>query len=255
MGVYSSKMALLLLRNNVKSCFHVKNVRFVSQALKLVNEKLDLELEGIKAAGTWKNERVITSKQDIEINVDGSQGKILNFCANNYLGLSSHPDVVQAGIDALKTHGAGLSSVRFICGTQDIHKKLENQIAEFHGREDSILYASCFDANAGLFEQILGPEDAVFSDALNHASIIDGIRLCKAKKSRYEHKNMQDLEAKLQDASDAKIKMIVTDGVFSMDGNVAPLPEICDLAEKYGALTFIDECHATGFFGPSGRGA
>merc|ERR1711976_1021300 len=231
------------------------NLRCISTALKEVNEKLDKELESIKAAGTWKSERVITSEQNVSgISVHGTQGKILNFCANNYLGLSSHPEVVQAGIDALKTHGAGLSSVRFICGTQDIHKKLENQIAEFHGREDSILYASCFDANAGLFEQLLGPEDAVFSDALNHASIIDGIRLCKAKKYRYEHKNMQDLEAKLRDAQDAKIKMIVTDGVFSMDGNVAPLPEICDLAEKYGALTFIDECHATGFFGPSGRG-
>ncbi len=154
----------------------------------------------------------------------------------------------------MKSHGAGLSSVRFICGTQDIHKKLEKQIAEFHGRQDTILYASCFDANAGLFEQLLGPEDAVFSDALNHASIIDGIRLCKAKKYRYEHKNMQDLEAKLQEAQNAKVKMIVTDGVFSMDGNVAPLPQIVELAEKYGALTFIDECHATGFFGPTGRG-
>jgi len=241
---------------NIQRSFLVKNTNFrcLSTALKQVNEKLDNELQEIRNAGTWKAERVITSQQDVGIAVHGSQGKILNFCANNYLGLSSHPDVTQAGIDALKTHGAGLSSVRFICGTQDIHKKLENQIAEFHGREDSILYASCFDANAGLFEQLLGPEDAVFSDALNHASIIDGIRLCKAKKYRYEHKNMQDLEAKLKDAQDAKIKMIVTDGVFSMDGNVAPLPEICDLAEKYGALTFIDECHATGFFGPSGRG-
>ena len=154
----------------------------------------------------------------------------------------------------MKSHGAGLSSVRFICGTQDIHKKLESQIAEFHGREDTILYASCFDANAGLFEQLLGPEDAVFSDALNHASIIDGIRLCKAKKYRYEHKNMEDLEAKLQEAKDSKIKLIATDGVFSMDGNVAPLKDIVDLAKKYGALTFIDECHATGFFGKSGRG-
>ena len=162
--------------------------------------------------------------------------------------------MVQAGIEALKSHGAGLSSVRFICGTQDIHKTLENQIAEFHGREDTILYASCFDANAGLFEQILGPEDAVFSDALNHASIIDGIRLCKAKKFRYEHKNMEDLEAKLAEAKEAKIKLIATDGVFSMDGNVAPLKEIVDLAKNYGALTFIDECHATGFFGETGRG-
>jgi len=247
MALFLNFQRSLLTRNSINS-------RALSTALKQVNEKLDHELQEIKNAGTWKSERVITSQQDVGITVDGSEGKILNFCANNYLGLSSHPDVTQAGIDALRTHGAGLSSVRFICGTQDIHKTLEKQIAQFHGREDSILYASCFDANAGLFEQLLGPEDAVFSDALNHASIIDGIRLCKAKKYRYEHKNMQDLEAKLQDASDAKIKMIVTDGVFSMDGNVAPLPEICDLADKYGALTFIDECHATGFLGPSGRG-
>jgi len=247
MALFLNYQRSLLTRNSINS-------RALSTALKQVNEKLDHELQEIKNAGTWKSERVITSQQDVGITVDGSEGKILNFCANNYLGLSSHPDVTQAGIDALRTHGAGLSSVRFICGTQDIHKTLEKQIAQFHGREDSILYASCFDANAGLFEQLLGPEDAVFSDALNHASIIDGIRLCKAKKYRYEHKNMQDLEAKLQDASDAKIKMIVTDGVFSMDGNVAPLPEICDLADKYGALTFIDECHATGFLGPSGRG-
>lgn len=247
MALFLNFQRSLLTRNSINS-------RALSTALKQVNEKLDHELQEIKNAGTWKAERVITSQQDVEITVDGSEGKILNFCANNYLGLSSHPDVTQAGIDALRTHGAGLSSVRFICGTQDIHKTLEKQIAQFHGREDSILYASCFDANAGIFEQLLGPEDAVFSDALNHASIIDGIRLCKAKKYRYEHKNMQDLEAKLQDASDAKIKMIVTDGVFSMDGNVAPLPEICDLADKYGALTFIDECHATGFLGPTGRG-
>jgi len=247
MALFLNFQRSLLTRNSINS-------RALSTALKQVNEKLDHELQEIKNAGTWKAERVITSQQDVGITVDGSEGKILNFCANNYLGLSSHPDVTEAGIDALRTHGAGLSSVRFICGTQDIHKTLENQIAQFHGREDSILYASCFDANAGIFEQLLGPEDAVFSDALNHASIIDGIRLCKAKKYRYEHKNMQDLEAKLQDASDAKIKMIVTDGVFSMDGNVAPLPEICDLADKYGALTFIDECHATGFLGPSGRG-
>jgi len=247
MALFLNFQRSLLRRNSINS-------RALSTALKQVNEKLDHELQEIKNAGTWKSERVITSQQDVGITVDGSEGKILNFCANNYLGLSSHPDVTQAGIDALRTHGAGLSSVRFICGTQDIHKTLEKQIAQFHGREDSILYASCFDANAGLFEQLLGPEDAVFSDALNHASIIDGIRLCKAKKYRYEHKNMQDLEAKLQDASDAKIKMIVTDGVFSMDGNVAPLPEICDLADKYGALTFIDECHATGFLGPTGRG-
>jgi len=247
---------MALLRTLLNFPRHQKTtLRSISTALKEVNEKLDVELESIKAAGTWKSERIITSQQDVSaISVAGTQGPILNFCANNYLGLSSHPEVVQAGIEALKSHGAGLSSVRFICGTQDIHKTLENQIAEFHGREDTILYASCFDANAGLFEQILGPEDAVFSDALNHASIIDGIRLCKAKKFRYEHKNMEDLEAKLAEAKEAKIKLIATDGVFSMDGNVAPLKEIVDLAKKYGALTFIDECHATGFFGETGRG-
>merc|ERR1712062_446323 len=248
-----STMAVFM---KIQSSFLVKNTNFraLSTALKQVNEKLDNELQEIRNAGTWKAERVITSQQDVGIAVHGSEGKILNFCANNYLGLSNHPNVTQAGIDALKTHGAGLSSVRFICGTQDIHKKLEGQIAEFHGREDTILYASCFDANAGLFEQLLGPEDAIFSDALNHASIIDGIRLCKAKKYRYEHKNMEDLEQKLQEAENYKVKMIATDGVFSMNGNVAPLPEICALAQKYGALVFIDECHATGFLGETGRG-
>eukprot|EP00095_Tigriopus_kingsejongensis_P010848 maker-scaffold1333_size47127-snap-gene-0.9 protein:Tk10848 transcript:maker-scaffold1333_size47127-snap-gene-0.9-mRNA-1 annotation:"2-amino-3-ketobutyrate coenzyme a mitochondrial" len=217
-------------------------------------ERMDGELEGIRDAGTWKSERIITSKQDVAIKVLNSDRSILNFCANNYLGLSSHPEVVEASIQALRTHGSGLSSVRFICGTQDIHKELEDKISRFHGREDTILYASCFDANAGLFEQILGPEDAVFSDALNHASIIDGIRLCKAKKFRYAHKDMKDLEAKLAESQDARTRLIATDGVFSMDGNVAPLRQICDLADKYQALVFIDECHATGFFGQTGRG-
>jgi len=211
------------------------------------------ELEGIKAAGTWKTERVITSKQAVHINVQGQEASVLNFCANNYLGLSSHPEVVKAGKDALDKYGAGLSSVRFICGTQDIHMELEEKIARFHSREDAILYASCFDANAGLFEILLTPEDAVFSDALNHASIIDGIRLCKAQKHRYLHKDMEDLETKLKE-SNARMKLIVTDGVFSMDGNVSPLPEICDLADKYNAMVFLDECHATGFFGTTGRG-
>ncbi|XP_065331495.1 2-amino-3-ketobutyrate coenzyme A ligase, mitochondrial [Cloeon dipterum] len=213
------------------------------------------QLNAIKVAGTWKAERIITSKQDVGISVQGSNNKILNFCANNYLGLSSHPDVVEAGKKALDEFGAGLSSVRFICGTQSIHKKLERQISEFHGREDAILYPSCFDANAGLFEAMLGPEDAVFSDELNHASIIDGIRLCKAKKYRYKHRDLNDLENLLKEAGNsARTKLVVTDGVFSMDGNVAPLKAICDLAEKYNALTFIDECHATGFFGKTGRG-
>ena len=206
-------------------------------------------------AGTWKTERVIVSKQATGIRVAGSEGhEILNFCANNYLGLSSHPDVIAAGKAALDSHGAGLSSVRFICGTQDLHKELENKIAAFHGKEDAILYASCFDANAGLFEVLLTPEDAVLSDELNHASIIDGIRLCKARKQRYKHRDLADLEAKLKETRDARMRLIVTDGVFSMDGNVAPLPEILALAREYDAMTFIDECHATGFLGKTGRG-
>jgi len=215
---------------------------------------LNTELENIQEAGTWKTERVITTKQDVSIKVQGSNKSVLNFCANNYLGLSSHPEVIQAGKDALDKYGAGLSSVRFICGTQVIHTELEQKIADFHGREDAILYASCFDANAGLFEILLSPKDAVLSDELNHASIIDGIRLCKARKFRYKHKNMEDLEQKLQESQDARMRLIVTDGVFSMDGNVAPLKDICDLSDKYNALVFIDECHATGFFGATGRG-
>jgi len=219
-----------------------------------VRTRLETDLDSIKQAGTWKSERVITSQQDVQIQVQGNENNILNFCANNYLGLSSHPDVIQAGVDALHSHGAGLSSVRFICGTQDIHKELEDKISRFHEREDSILYASCFDANAGLFEQLCGPEDVIISDELNHASIIDGIRLCKAKKYRYKHKNVQDLEEKLVESQDARSRLIVTDGVFSMDGNVCPLPEIKALADKYNALIFLDECHATGFFGATGRG-
>jgi len=215
---------------------------------------LENELDGIRAAGTWKGERVITSQQGPHISVDGSRGNILNFCANNYLGLSSHPEVIQAGIEALQTHGAGLSSVRFICGTQDIHKNLEQKLALFHEREDCILYASCFDANAGLFEVLLGPDDAVLSDELNHASIIDGIRLCRAKRLRYKHMDLSDLEVKLKEAQSSRMRLVVTDGVFSMDGDVAPLKGICDLAEQYGAMVFIDECHATGFLGARGRG-
>ncbi|XP_051573196.1 2-amino-3-ketobutyrate coenzyme A ligase, mitochondrial-like isoform X2 [Myxocyprinus asiaticus] len=222
----------------------------VSQALSV----LENELDSIRAAGTWKGERVITSKQGPHINVDCSKGDILNFCANNYLGLSSHPEVVQAGIDALQKYGAGLSSVRFICGTQSLHKTLEEKLAQFHEREDCILYASCFDANAGLFEVLLGPDDAVLSDELNHASIIDGIRLCRAKRFRYKHMDLNDLEEKLKESRSSRLRLVVTDGVFSMDGDVAPLQGICDLAEQYGALVFIDECHATGFMGPRGRG-
>lgn len=217
-------------------------------------EHVESELDSISNAGLWKHERVITTKQGSHIEVSNQSQKILNFCANNYLGLSSHPDVVQAGKDALDNFGAGLSSVRFICGTQSIHKDLEKQIADFHKRDDAILYASCFDANAGLFETILTKEDAVLSDELNHASIIDGIRLCKANKYRYKHMDLDDLETKLIDSQQYRNRLIVTDGVFSMDGDVAPLREICDLAEKYNALVFIDECHATGFLGPTGRG-
>ncbi|XP_042324399.1 2-amino-3-ketobutyrate coenzyme A ligase, mitochondrial isoform X1 [Sceloporus undulatus] len=223
-------------------------------SLAQLKQVLEGELEGIRGAGTWKSERVITSKQGPHIQVEGSQGDILNFCANNYLGLSSHPEVIRSGLDALKEYGAGLSSVRFICGTQNIHKDLEEKIACFHQREDAILYASCFDANAGIFEAALTPEDAVLSDELNHASIIDGIRLCKANKYRYKHMDMQDLEAKLQDAQKFRLRMVVTDGAFSMDGDIAPLKEICSLSEKYSAIVFVDECHATGFLGPNGRG-
>ncbi|XP_060560864.1 2-amino-3-ketobutyrate coenzyme A ligase, mitochondrial-like [Ruditapes philippinarum] len=215
---------------------------------------LSEELNDIRDAGTFKHERVIISKQGPTINVEGSSQKILNFCANNYLGLSSHPAVIEAGIKALQTHGAGLSSVRFICGTMDIHKELEEKLAKFHGKEDAILYISCFDANAGLFEVLLSEKDAVLSDELNHASIIDGIRLCKAKRYRYKHMDMKELESQLQDASSCRRRLIATDGVFSMDGNVTPLREICDLAEKYKAMVFIDECHATGFYGETGRG-
>ncbi|XP_060757662.1 2-amino-3-ketobutyrate coenzyme A ligase, mitochondrial [Neoarius graeffei] len=215
---------------------------------------LEGELEAIRAAGTWKGERVITSKQGAHISVDGSAGDILNFCANNYLGLSSHPEIIQAGIEALQKYGAGLSSVRFICGTQNLHKHLEQKLAQFHEREDCILYASCFDANAGLFEVLLGPDDAVLSDELNHASIIDGIRLCRAQRFRYKHMNLDDLESKLKESQSCRMRLVVTDGVFSMDGDVAPLVGICDLAEQYGALVFIDECHATGFLGLRGRG-
>lgn len=198
------------------------------------------QLEDIKAAGTFKTERVITSPQKSKITVEGSQKKVLNFCANNYLGLSANEEIKNCAKDTLDTYGNGLSSVRFICGTQSIHKELEDKISKFHARDDTILYASCFDANAGIFEAILTPEDAVFSDELNHASIIDGLRLCKAQKERYLHRNMEDLEAKLK-ASSGRIKLIVTDGVFSMDGNIAPLPEIVSLAKKYNALTFIDD--------------
>ncbi|KAI2809777.1 hypothetical protein BLOT_000929 [Blomia tropicalis] len=226
-----------------------------SNAWSVAQKTIDGNLKTINDEGTWKKERIIAGKQGAHIRVQNSDRRVINFCANNYLGLSSHPEVIEAAIEALKTHGAGLSSVRFICGTQDIHKELEEKIAKFHGREDTILYASCFDANAGLFEAMLTPDDAVISDQLNHASIIDGIRLCKAQKFRYSHRDMAQLEDYLkQTQKTARTRLIVTDGVFSMDGNVTPLSTITDLADKYDALVFIDECHATGFFGKTGRG-
>ncbi|KAK3763112.1 hypothetical protein RRG08_013240 [Elysia crispata] len=225
-----------------------------TSALAATRNILEGELKDIKKAGTYKSERVITSPQGPTIHVTGSSNDILNFCANNYLGLSSHPEVVEAGKKALDTHGAGLSSVRFICGTQDIHKELEEKIAKFHGKEDAILYISCFDANAGVFEVLLTPDDAVISDELNHASIIDGIRLCKAQRLRYRHRDLADLESHLVNTQSCRQRLIVTDGVFSMDGNVAPLKDICDLADKHSSMVFIDECHATGFFGKTGRG-
>ncbi len=215
--------------------------------------KLEKEIADIKAAGLYKEERIIASPQDAVIRLeDGSE--VINFCANNYLGLSSNPQVVQAAKDTIDQRGYGMSSVRFICGTQDIHKTLERKISEFLGMEDTILYAAAFDANGGLFEPLLGPEDAIISDALNHASIIDGVRLCKAQRLRYQHNDMADLEAKLQEASGAKVRMIVTDGVFSMDGTIAQLDKICELAEKYDAVVVSDECHSTGFIGKTGRG-
>ena len=214
------------------------------------------ELESIRSQGLFKAERVITGPQSAEIRLaDGRT--VLNFCANNYLGLADHPDIIAAAKAALDTHGFGMASVRFICGTQDLHKQLEAKIAEFFGTEDTILYAACFDANGGLFEPLLDENDAVISDALNHASIIDGVRLCKAKRFRYANSDMADLEAQLQAADDAgcRTKLITTDGVFSMDGFIAPLDEITALAKKYGALVHIDECHATGFLGATGRGS
>ncbi|AWV07964.1 glycine C-acetyltransferase [Marilutibacter maris] len=214
------------------------------------------ELDSIREQGLFKAERIITSPQSAEITLaDGRT--VLNFCANNYLGLADHPDVIAAAKQALDSHGFGMASVRFICGTQDLHKRLEQTIADFFGTEDTILYAACFDANGGLFEPLLGPEDAIISDALNHASIIDGVRLCKAQRFRYANCDMADLEAQLQaaDAAGCRTKLITTDGVFSMDGFIAPLDEITALAQKYGALVHIDECHATGFLGAHGKGS
>jgi glycine C-acetyltransferase len=218
-----------------------------------LKETLSKEIADIKEAGLFKRERVITSPQGALIGTREA-GEVMNFCANNYLGLAQHPRVIKAAKKALDTHGFGMASVRFICGTQDIHKTLEQKLADFLGTEDTILYAAAFDANGGLFEPIFGAEDAIISDSLNHASIIDGVRLCKAQRYRYAHNDMVDLEEKLKEAQSAKHRIIVTDGVFSMDGTIAQLDKICDLAEKYDSLVMIDECHASGFMGKTGRG-
>lgn len=214
--------------------------------------RIGQELEEIKEAGLYKSERIITSDQGAEIEVGGKT--VLNFCANNYLGLSAHPKVIEAAKKEIDDRGYGLSSVRFICGTQDIHKELEAKISKFLGTEDTILYAACFDANGGVFEPLFNEEDAIISDALNHASIIDGVRLCKAQRFRYEHNNMEDLEAKLKESAGCRSRIIVTDGSFSMDGTIAQLDKICALAEKYDAVVMTDECHSTGFIGKTGRG-
>ena len=220
-----------------------------------IKNTLEKEIQEIKDAGLYKSERIITSSQDTVIKISTGE-TVINFCANNYLGLSNHPEVIQAAKDTLDSHGFGMASVRFICGTQDIHKELEKKIAAFYTTEDTILYAACFDANGGVFEPLLTKEDAIISDSLNHASVIDGVRLCKAARYRYNNNDMSSLEAQLIEANkqDHRFKIIVTDGVFSMDGIVAKLDEICDLADKYDALVMVDECHATGFIGKTGRG-
>jgi glycine C-acetyltransferase len=219
-------------------------------------DHVEKTLTDIRAAGLEKSERIITSAQQARIGVTSQRKPVLNLCANNYLGLANHPEIIAAAHEGLDTHGYGLASVRFICGTQDIHKQLESKLSTFLGTQDTILYNSCFDANGGLFETLLGEEDAVISDSLNHASIIDGIRLCKAKRFRYANNDMSDLEAKLKeaDAAGARFKLISTDGVFSMDGTIAQLDKVCDLADKYDALVHFDDCHATGFLGKTGRG-
>ena len=239
-------MALLLLN------FKILNL---NKMYGKIQHHLQSELQTIEENGIFKKERIITSPQGAEITISTGE-TVLNFCANNYLGLSSHPEVIQAAKDAMDTHGFGMSSVRFICGTQDIHKTLEKKIADFYGTEDTILYAAAFDANGGVFEPLFGENDAIISDSLNHASIIDGVRLCKASRYRYENSNMEDLEQQLIKANEAgaRFKIIVTDGVFSMDGVVAPLDKICDLADKYDALVMVDECHAAGFIGATGKG-
>ncbi len=218
-----------------------------------IKDQLTSELEEIKAGGIYKRERIITTPQGANVKVQSGE-EVVIMCANNYLGLSSHPEVIQASKDALDSHGYGMSSVRFICGTQDIHKELEAKIAKFYGTEDTILYAAAFDANGGVFEPLFTDQDAIISDELNHASIIDGVRLCKAKRYRYKHSDMSDLEVQLIAAQDQRFRIIVTDGVFSMDGDIAKMDEICDLADKYDALVMTDECHSAGFIGKTGRG-
>ena len=220
---------------------------------KILQPVLQSELAEIENAGLYKRERIITSPQGAEITVQGGQ-KVINFCANNYLGLSSHPKVIEAAKKAIDSHGFGMSSVRFICGTQDIHKELEAKISKFLGTEDTILYAAAFDANGGIFEPLFNEQDAIISDALNHASIIDGVRLCKAQRYRYNHDDMADLEEKLKETQNLRHRIIVTDGAFSMDGTIAQLDKICDLADRYNALVMIDECHCSGFMGKTGRG-
>jgi glycine C-acetyltransferase len=218
-----------------------------------IKEHLTKELEQISDAGLFKAERIISSSQEAEIELESGE-KVLNFCANNYLGLSNHPELVEAAKNAMDTHGFGMSSVRFICGTQDLHKSLEQKIASYFGTEDTILYAACFDANGGVFEPLLTAEDAIISDSLNHASIIDGVRLCKAQRYRYKNADMEDLEQQLKEAQAQRFRIVVTDGVFSMDGNVAPVDRICELAEKYDAMVMVDECHSAGVVGKTGRG-
>ena len=218
-----------------------------------LQEFLQQEIANTKEAGLYKSERIIASEQGAEVTLENGE-KVIIMCANNYLGLSSHPEVIQAAHDALESHGFGMSSVRFICGTQDIHKELEAKVAKFYGTEDTILYAAAFDANGGVFEPLFSAEDAIISDELNHASIIDGVRLCKAQRYRYKHSDMADLEAQLKAAQAQRFRIIVTDGVFSMDGDIAKLDKICDLAEQYDALVMVDECHAAGFIGKTGRG-
>jgi glycine C-acetyltransferase len=218
-----------------------------------MQEHLASQLDQIRAAGLWKGERVITTPQDAHIQTTAG-GEVLNLCANNYLGLAEHPEVARAAHEALDRYGYGMASVRFICGTQTVHKELEKKLAEFLGTQDAILYTSCFDANGGLFETLLGAEDAVISDELNHASIIDGVRLCKAARHRYKNNDMADLETRLKEAKDARFRLIATDGVFSMDGYIANLPAICELADRYDALVMVDDSHAVGFMGPTGRG-